>query len=219
MKAFGQVATKQTFELQVSFHPCRSRNPLFFEPLSLHEVRAGGNSLELNTSKWSQIPFWNCQVGQKYNFFPWQMSIMRHAHRHCFGISPTLWTFQMIQPSLLWCSSPNVSMPGKYQTFKSASHHAFGFSKVLNCILKVGTCPTRVAEVTLSTVQPLALLGFERLQRDASQKRSQKYLYILYLYFVVKSIWKKNWDECMGTDGYSPCDLLFFGASWRNTGD
>lgn len=89
----------------------------------------------------------------------------------------TLWT---IRSNLVHCDAPARVHAGERSNLHPCPLHtmAFGLSTVLNCMLKAGTCPIRVAEVTLySTVQPLALLKwFERLQRDASQKRSQKYL-------------------------------------------
>lgn len=138
---------------------------------------------ELNTSKWSQIPFWNYQVGQKHIQCFSRTKNFRHFHTFLdidivLEISTTLWT---IRSNLVHCDAPARVHAGERSNLHPCPLHtmAFGLSTVLNCMLKAGTCPTRVAEVTLySTVQPLALLKwFERLPRDASQKRSQKYLY------------------------------------------
>ena len=130
-----------------------------------------------------ELPGWTKTYSM---FLPWQKNF-KHVHTNfryrydidiVLEISTTLWT---IRSNLVHCDAPARVHAGEWSNLHPCPLHtmAFGLSTVLNCMLKAGTCPIRVAEVTLySTVQPLALLKwFERLQRDASQKRSQKYLY------------------------------------------
>lgn len=148
---------------------------------------------ELNTSKWSQIPFWNYQVGQKHIqcFFlgkKLQACSYLFRDRYCFGNINIV--NHPIQPSSLWCSSPCPCRGNIKPSSMSASHH--GFRLVNGAKLHAEGWNLSYTRCWSHALQHCAALGTSQMIRKAPKGRITKTVTkVQYIFIVIIDVWQK----------------------------